>query len=526
MRGKDKPYAFAPKPGAKHVSQILKDIKVPLDATIEEVLERYTPDYSSYRVLKKSIDARRRHELHEVYTLEVFDKNETPHQNTYPIEKINFNGPRPIIVGAGPAGLFAALRLIERGIPCLLLERGSPTEKRIFKINKFWRYGDFDPEDNVCFGEGGAGFFSDGKLVTRIKSDEIPYVLHRLVQFGAPDEIQYLSNPHVGSDKIRRIMPKMRKHLSENGCEILFNTRVTELLCEQNKVVGVKTQDGTVYTSNHIVLASGHSATDMLYHLHDLGIQLEGKSFAMGLRVEHPQSFINHTQYRTFSEHPKLKSANYKLTYNTGNGVGIYSFCMCPGGYVLSSGTEADGIVCNGMSNYNRNGKFANSAIVVTIDHQKLFGDDLFGGMKLRRELEQKCFQAVQNAGGTKEIPVQTTESFIKNKTGIALETSSPSGAVSVDFNKILPDYILKPLKEGLKDFDKKMPGFISEESQLHGVESRTSCPIRIPRNKETLESVSHKQFYPAGEGAGYAGGITSAAVDGIRIAEAIVKSL
>lgn len=505
--------------------KILTDIKVPLDANIEDVIRKEIPEFSSYRVLKKSVDARKRHAIHEVYTLEVYGVNETPLDDDFLLEKVTFKGPKPIIIGGGPAGLFCALRLIERGIPCLLLERGSPTEKRIFKINRFWRYGEFDPEDNVCFGEGGAGFFSDGKLITRIKSNFIPYVLNRLVKFGAPQEIQYLSNPHVGSDKIRRIMPKMRKYLEENGCEIIFNTTVTELLHEKDKVIGVKTSNGKTYLSNHTVLATGHSASDILYHLFDIGVKLEGKSFAMGLRIEHPQKFVNEVQYRKFADHPKLKAANYKLTYNTDKGIGVYSFCMCPGGYTLSSGTEADGLVCNGMSNYNRSGGFANSALVVSIDHKTLFGDDIFGGMKLRRELEKKCFEAVKNQGGTKELPVQTTQDFMKNRNGKALLSSSPSGVMPVNFNDILPKYILEPLKEGLKDFNDKMPGFISDESQLHGIESRTSCPLRIPRDAITFMSTSHKGLYPAGEGAGYAGGITSAAVDGIKIAESIAKS-
>lgn len=506
--------------------KVLKDLKVPLDADISDIIRKQIPNFSTYRVIKKSVDARKRHAIHEVYTVEVYMPGEIPQDHDFPVSKVQFNGKKPIIIGGGPAGLFCALRLIERGIPCILLERGSPTEKRIFKINRFWRYGEFDPEDNVCFGEGGAGFFSDGKLITRIKSEHIPYVMHRLVKFGAPEEIQYLSNPHVGSDKIRRIMPKMRKYLEENGCEIHFNTKVTELLHKEDRISGLRTSCGKEYTSDHIILATGHSASDMLEHLHEIGVKLEGKSFAMGLRVEHPQRFINEVQYRTFAEHPKLKSANYKLVYNTNDGIGVYSFCMCPGGYVLSSGTEPDGIVCNGMSNYNRNGHFANSAIVVTIDHQKLFGDDLFGGMKLRRTLEKKCFDEIRKQGGTKEIPVQTTMDFMKGQKGKALPTSSPSGVLPVNFHDILPDFMIAPLKEGLKNFDAKMPGFISQESQLHGIESRTSCPLRIPRDKETYVSVSHKGLYPAGEGAGYAGGITSAAVDGIRIAESIALSL
>ncbi len=504
--------------------KLLKDIKVSLNEELEDVLRQKAPNFSTYRVLKKSIDARKRHSVHEIYTVEVYFEGESPQKTEFNFNKVNIQGPPPVIVGAGPAGLFCALRLIERGISPILIERGSATEKRIFKINRFWRYGEFDPEDNVCFGEGGAGFFSDGKLVTRIKSDHIPYVMRRLVEFGAPEEIEYLSNPHVGSDKIRRIIPKMRKHLEALGCKILFNTKVSQILTQDSKVTGVETQDGTTYSTNHVILASGHSASDMLEHLLELNVALEGKSFALGLRVEHPQEFINKIQYRKLSDHPKLKSANYKITYNTGEGVGVYSFCMCPGGYVLSSGTEPDGVVCNGMSNYNRNGEFANSAIVVTIDHQKLFKDNIFGGLKLRRDIEKKCFEEVRKAGGTKEIPVQTTLDFIKKKTGVALKSSSPSGVLPVNFHDILPDFVLKPLIEGLKDFDKKMPGFISDQSQLHGVESRTSCPVRVLRNRETFQSVSHSGLYPAGEGAGYAGGITSAAVDGIRIADAIAE--
>lgn len=504
-----------------------KDLKIGLDESLEEKLQYLVPNYFTHRVLKESVDARKRSEIHKVLTVEVYESGESPTDPEYPVEKVVFNGSRPIIVGSGPAGLFAALRLVERGIPCLLLERGSPAEKRVISINKYWRYGELDPDNNVCFGEGGAGLYSDGKLITRIKSEHIPYVLHRLVKFGAPAEIQYLSNPHVGSDRIRRVIPKLREYLLQNNCEIRFNTRVTEILTEGQQVVGVLTSAGEKIHTDSVVLATGHSAEDILEHLNQKGVTLEGKSFALGLRIEHPQKLINKMQYRKWSEHPELGSANYKLTHHDEKtGIGVYSFCMCPGGYVLSSGTNPDGVVSNGMSNYKRNSPFANAAIVVTIDHDKLFGSQTFGGLEFRRELETQAKLKVEKAGGTKEIPVQTALDFFKSKPGKSLPSSTPSGVVPVALHEILPEWLCKKLREALEVWEAKMPGFLGPEAQLHGVESRTSCPVRVTRDAVTLESVSHPGLYPTGEGAGYAGGITSAAVDGIRVAEAIVAKM
>jgi uncharacterized FAD-dependent dehydrogenase len=347
------------------------------------------------------------------------------------------------------------------------------------------------------------------------------------VQFGAPEEIQWLSNPHVGSDRIRRVIPKLRAFLLANGCEIRFNTQVTELLVEGGAVVGVRTETGAKIRSESVVLATGHSAEDMLMHLRDLGVALEGKSFAMGLRVEHPQALINRIQYREAAGHPKLGSANYRLAHHDNeSGVGVYSFCMCPGGYVLSSGTEEDGVVCNGMSNYHRNSPFANAAIVVSVDHETHFGGDLLGGLKLRRSLERKAFQAVQEAGGTKELPAQKLNDFLAGRSGEVLKGSSPSGALATRLDLILPASLREKMLLAFTRFDRSMQGFVSEEAQLYGVESRTSCPVRVSRDPETLMSISHPGLYPAGEGAGYAGGITSAACDGIRIAEKIVETM
>lgn len=514
------------------MSKIIQNLEIPIDQDLEEKLQWMMPEHGPYRILRQSVDARRSHSPHFVYTVEVADKGETLSLPEFKMERIENPKEKPLIVGTGPAGLFAALRFVERGVPCVLFERGSDSGERIKGINQYWRYGKLDPRNNVCFGEGGAGLYSDGKLITRIKSPHIPYVMNRLVQFGAPEEIQWLSNPHVGSDRIRRVIPKLREFLRANGCEIHFNTQVTEVLLEGKQVVGVRTEHGTEFRSPHVVMATGHSAEDMINHLRDIGVKLDGKSFAMGLRVEHSQASINKIQYRQFSEHPKLGAANYKLAHHDNkSGIGVYSFCMCPGGYVLSSGTEADGIVCNGMSNYNRNSPFANAAIVVSIDHDKNFGDDIFGGMKMRRDLETRAYNAVVDAGGTRELPAQNLLDFLygtNSKTGPrALRAgSSPSGALNIRLDELLPKNMRDRLREGFEKFQSSMKGFLVEDAQVYGVESRTSCPIRVTRDDETLESVSHKGLYPAGEGAGYAGGITSAACDGVRIAEKIIAQL
>ncbi|KYG64055.1 hypothetical protein AZI86_14720 [Bdellovibrio bacteriovorus] len=513
------------------MSKIIPNLEIPIDQDLEEKLQWMMPEHGPYRILRQSVDARRSHSPHFVYTVEIAEKGETLNLPTFEFEKIKTPSEKPLIVGTGPAGLFAALRFVERGVPCVLFERGSDSAQRIKGINQYWRYGKLDPRNNVCFGEGGAGLYSDGKLITRIKSDHIPYVMNRLVQFGAPAEIQWLSNPHVGSDRIRRVIPKMREFLKANGCEIHFNTQITEVLFEGKQVTGVRTEHGTEFKSPHVILATGHSAEDMIQHLRDSGVHLDGKSFAMGLRVEHSQSEINKIQYRQFSEHPKLGAANYKLAHHDNNtGVGVYSFCMCPGGYVLSSGTEADGIVCNGMSNYNRNSPFANAAIVVSIDHTKNFGADIWGGMKMRRDLETRAYNSVLEAGGTRELPAQNLMDFLKgpSKSGPrALRAgSSPSGAINVRLDELLPANMRDRIRQGFENFQRSMKGFITEEAQVYGVESRTSCPVRITRDSETLQSISHPGLYPAGEGAGYAGGITSAACDGVRIADKITELL
>ena len=519
------------------MSHKLHNIKVGLDEELEDHIRWRHPDFSSYHILKKSVDARRRHEAHFIYSVEVFGPKETPPQTDFSLPPSRFTGAPPIIIGAGPAGLFAALRFVEQGVPCLLFEQGSQAAQRMKSISRYWRHGELNSRNNVCYGEGGAGLYSDGKLITRIKSPHIPYVMHKLVEFGAPEEIKYLANPHVGSDRIRRVIPKLREYIISKGGQIHYDTKVTELLCESTtnaqkpyQITGIKTEDGSTFNSSHVVLACGHSAEDMFRHLQEKNVFMEGKSFAVGLRVEHPQKLINQIQYRSHAEHPKLGAANYKISQHfkieqPQKDVGVYSFCMCPGGYVLSSGTDADAIVSNGMSNYNRNSHWANSALVVSIDYASTFGKDTFAGLDFRRSLEKKAYQMVQNQGGTKELPAQRLTDFLAHRPTSSLDkTSSPSGAQPTRLDELFPSELTPYFVQAIEKFERSMKGFISDDATLFGVESRTSCPIRITRC-EHLQSISHQGLYPTGEGAGYAGGITSAACDGIRIADQILNT-
>ena len=507
--------------------KIYQNIKVELDEELEDKLALLEPTYAHYRILKKSVDARQWKSPHFNYKVMVYRSGEEFSTPEYPLEAVKLPSKEsPLIIGAGPAGLFAALRLAERGIACHIFEQGPEVKGRMKGITQYWRYGQIDPRNNVCYGEGGAGLFSDGKLVTRIKSPHIPYVLNRLVRYGAPGEIEYLSNPHVGSDRIRRVIPHLSQGLKALGVEFHYNTKVTEFICDKScHIRGVKTERGEVFHSPHVIVATGHSAEDMFHRLGDIGVLLETKPFAIGLRIEHPQSQINQIQYREFSGHEKLGAASYRLSHHDhSTGVGVFSFCMCPGGYVLSSGTDDWGVVCNGMSNYRRNSDFGNSAVVVTIDDKRFTSP--FGGMEYRKSIERETLRMVRAVGGSKELPVQSVEGFLNGKLSAALPSSSLSGVKAVRLDQLFEAPLKSALNRALEKFDKNMKGFYNELAQFHGVESRTSCPIRIPRDKESLESLSHPGLYPSGEGAGYAGGITSAACDGIRVAEKIAEKI
>ncbi|MCE9625432.1 MAG: hypothetical protein K8R69_08290, partial [Deltaproteobacteria bacterium] len=402
-----------------------------------------------------------------------------------------------------------------------LFERGERTHGRMLKISRYWRHGELDPDSNVCNGEGGAGTFSDGKLITRIKSPLIPRVMQAFVDYGAPAEITYVYNPHVGSNLIRDVIKKMSDDLIARGAELRFNARVESLDLSGRQVQGVVLRDGSRVAGSGLVLACGHSAGDFFRTLKDQGVRFEPKSFAIGLRIEHPQKYIDRWQYGEACELPEIDTAQYKLqSYWEAEKVGVYTFCMCPGGYVISSGTDPEALVVNGMSNYHRNSPWANAAVVCSVDQERVAGDDPFKMLKFQGEIERKIYAASRDRGDPKRIPAQRLEDFLEGREGqVKAKSSCPSGIVDADLSRLLPAWMVDYLRKGLVDFDRRRRGFASPEAVLHAVESRTSSPVRIPRDPSTFESLGTEGLFPCGEGPGYAGGITSAAVDGMRAA-------
>lgn len=504
---------------------------LPFDQDLDEYFKLEYPEYEAYRILSKSLDARgapRGKKPIFQYHLEVIRPGEN-YENTQ--EQLNATvtlPSTPIIIGAGPAGLFAALRLSEYGIKSVVIERGDIAHKRMLHISKYWKHGILNTESNVCFGEGGAGLFSDGKLITRIKSPYIKYVMQKFVDFGAPEETAYISNPHLGSNKIRQIITKITDYLKSQDHEFIYNVAVKKILFEQKKVIGVELSDGQKLYSQFVILATGHSASDIYHHLEDSAVAMKQKDFAVGVRIEHPRVIIDQLQHGQYYESDFLGSARYRLSYhNQKTHKGTYSFCMCPGGYVLSSGTEKDGIVVNGMSNYARNSRWSNSAIVVSVNAGVDFdANHIMAGLDFQHQIEHKAYQCSVTESDGRSLPAMTVGEFI---TGTLNDkplpkTSCPSGLFKTDIRKLFPNFIVEHLREGLKVFDSKIKGFSTEDAVLIAPETRTSAPLTILRNPETLESTSHEGLFPAGEGAGYAGGITSAAVDGIRIVEQMIK--
>jgi len=523
---------------------MIVDVVLDYDCQLEKYLKSRYHKMQNFKILKKSLDARganRGIKPKFTYKIDViFDSQKIEssviidEKNCSTTKIFDKKNDRPIIVGAGPSGLFCALKLLELGVKSILLERGERVNIRVKKIARYWKTGELDINSNVCFGEGGAGLFSDGKLMTRIKSPYVDYVLGKLVEFGAPEDIIYSSSPHIGSNKLRKVIIKIVDYLKANGVCVQFNAVVSDILTNDGEVKGVLLADGQEIYASRVVLASGHSARDVYQLLQRKNIAIEAKDFAVGVRIEHPREFIDELQLGSFKNDSLIGAARYRLAYtNNKTQRGVYSFCMCPGGFILSAGNEIDGMLVNGMSNYLHNSKWSNSAIVVTIDAKKdLFqANNQLAGIYFQREIEKRAFELSKKHSNGIKLPAQSVHSFLndlsKSKKTICNnlpESSTISGVFNCKMDELFQDFICKHLREAIIQFDKKMKGFISDKAIIVGPETRTSSPVRVIREKTTLQSINCKNLYPCGEGAGYAGGITSAAVDGVRVACVIAE--
>lgn len=484
-------------------------------------------------IVKKSVDARKNNDIRFVYTValelssdEKMAAKRAKRDNVKYREKTSFVinptrtfSSRPVVIGFGPAGMFAGLLLAKYGYAPIIIERGADVETRIKDVEGFWKGEKLNTESNVQFGEGGAGTFSDGKLTTRISDEFCDFVLKTFVDNGAPQEILYKAKPHIGTDNLRRVVKSIREEIIRLGGEVRFNTKMTDIKIENFAVTAIKTDKGDIETSN-VVLAIGHSARDTFEMLLKKGIVLEPKPFSVGVRAEHLQEDINKGLYNTFYDDPRLPKGEYQLSFRKDNRA-VYTFCMCPGGVVVPSASEEEMVVTNGMSEYSRDGKNANSAVVVSVDGTD-FGHNPMDAIAFQRRLEQLAFK---EGGNDYKAPAQTLEGFFSNKKQLSLNRVTPTYAIgtkAADFNEIFPPQITEMLKTGFKVFDRRIRGFAADDTVITGVETRTSSPVRITRN-DNYEALGIRGLYPCAEGAGYAGGIVSAAVDGIRVAKAIM---
>jgi len=517
----------------------LREIALHLDESenslpdkIADVLGIEVSAIHSWRIVRKGIDARRKPDVLRVYTVEfscakeadILRKNGglvplTTVESIPPYDIVRCSSsPKILVVGMGPAGLFAALTLAESGAQVCLVERGRPVAERLRDVLSFQAGGSLNPESNVQFGEGGAGTFSDGKLTTRVNHPGMFHVLQRLVEFGAPEEILWQAKPHIGSDRLRAVLVTFRKHLESLGVDIRFSSRLSGFELANGRISGGIINECDVIPCDQLILALGHSARDTYQLLADKQVTLAQKAFAVGLRVEHPLELINQIQYGVKS-HSQLPAADYRLAWNDPeSGRGVYSFCMCPGGTVVNASSETGGIVVNGMSNYRRDACRSNSALVVSVSTDDFASADVLAGVEFQRKWERAAYLL---GGSGWHTPAQPLLEFLNGRGG-TIDSSCQPQVVHADLSLCLPEFVTTGLRRALPQFNRRMRGFAGPEATLVGVETRTSAPLRILRD-QSGESLSHKGLFPTGEGAGYAGGIMSAAIDGMKVATTII---
>jgi hypothetical protein len=537
----------------------ITELKLPLDHPIEAlrpaIIQRLgidAEDLLDYSLFKRSYDARKKSsELQFIYTIDCSLRDEAAllakfadDRHIGPAPDIAYQpvgqapadlDERPLVVGFGPCGIFAALILAQAGFKPIVLERGTEVRQRTKDTWGLWRKHVLNPESNVQFGEGGAGTFSDGKLYSQIKDPKHlgRKVLHEFVKAGAPEEILYVSKPHIGTFRLTGVVAAMREEIKALGGEVRFQQRVSDVLIEDGQLddqlggqlLGVVLDGGEQIRSRHVILALGHSSRDTFRMLHGRGVYMEAKPFSVGFRIEHPQSLIDRARLGKYAGHPKLGAADYKLVHHASNGRSVYSFCMCPGGTVVAATSEAGRVVTNGMSQYSRNERNANAGIVVGITPEQDYPGGPLAGIELQERLES---QAYLLGGSNYEAPGQLVGDFIAGKPSTALGSVEPSykpGVKLGDLALALPDFAIAAIREALPAFDKQIKGFALHDAVLTGIETRTSSPLRITRGAD-MQSLNVKGLYPAGEGAGYAGGILSAGVDGIRVAEALARDM